>query len=110
MASLLDRLQTFNIIALAARVSRLEHRMGSLRDYVTAVQTETSRNAESIRRVAEKLSAAINSGDPQALADLGSAVAELTAQSDQLEAMGTGTDTDPLPTPGDGTTDPTAGS
>jgi hypothetical protein len=95
----IDRFQTVNIIALARRVNNLEERMGQLRDFVTAVRSETDRNAQNIRTVAEKLQQAIDAGDPAALADLGDAVAQLHEVGNQLEAMATGTNSDPLPTP-----------
>lgn len=97
--TLIDRLQTLNIVALTRRVRRLENRMSQLRDYVDAVNSETTRNAANIKAVAERLQAAVDAGDPEALADLGTAVQELHAVGDSLEAMATGTQADPLPTP-----------
>jgi len=98
----LDQLQTVNIIALARRVDNLEVRMGQLRDFVTAVRNETDRNAANIKAVAQRLQEAIDSGDPSALADLGDAVSQLHEVGNQLEAMATGSSSDPLPTPSNG--------
>ena len=85
--------------ALARRFDRMAKRMSLLRDYVTAVQNETTRNGESIKVIAKKLQDAIDSGDPAALADLGTAVTELHTVGDALEAMATGAPADPLPEP-----------
>ena len=99
---LIDRLQTINIVALTARVDALEANMGQLRDYVTAVRSETDRLSGNIKAVAQKLQDAIDAGDPSALSDLGDAVSQLHNAGDQLEAMATGTSADPLPTPAGG--------
>jgi hypothetical protein len=83
------------------RLKRLEYYMSALRDYVDAVKTETTRNGESIKTIAKKLDDAIASGDPAALADLGTAVSELHAVGDSLAALATGSPTDPVPPPAD---------
>jgi N-acetylglucosamine kinase-like BadF-type ATPase len=105
---LIDKLQNLNIIELrrqfavmSRRVTRLEKRMGQLRDFVDAVNAETTRLGTDVTEVARKLDAAIASGDPQALADLGTAVGNLHSVGESLHAMATGGQQDPLPTPTD---------
>jgi hypothetical protein len=95
----LDRLQTINIIALDRRVSNLEVRMGQLRDFVTAVQEQTTQLGIDVSEIGHKLQDAIDSGDPAALADLGTEVTKLQDIGGQLHAMASGGTSDPLPTP-----------
>lgn len=106
MASLIDYFQSLNIRALSQRldvmgrkVERLANEMSQLRDFVTAVQDETTRIGADVVEVAKKLQAAIDSGDPSALADLGTAVTALHNAGDSLHAMATGGTADPLPAP-----------
>lgn len=110
---LIDKLQNLNIIELrrqfavmSRRVTRLEKRMGQLRDFVDAVNSETTRLGTDVAEVARKLDAAIASGDPQALVDLGAAVGNLHSVGESLHAMATGGQQDPLPTPTDGSEAP----
>jgi len=110
MASLVDYFQSLNIRALsqrvdtlALRVDRLGRSMSQLRDFVTAVQDETTQIGADVVAVAKRLQDAIDSGDPSALADLGTAVDSLKAAGDSLHAMATGSAADPLPpAPADG--------
>lgn len=95
----INMLEYFNIRALWRQVRGIKQAMSQLRDYVDAVNAETTRNAANIKSVAEKLQSAIDSADPAALADMGSAVQQLHAVGDQLEAMASGTSADPLPQP-----------
>jgi hypothetical protein len=97
--SVTDWFQTINIRALWRQVKGITQDMSQLRDYVDAVNAETTRNAANIKAVADKLQAAIDSSDPAALADMGTAVQQLHAVGDQLEAMASGTSSDPLPAP-----------
>lgn len=102
----IDYLQNLSIVRMRRDIDALirrsdwnDKRMGQLRDYVTAVQDETTRNGESIKVIAQKLEDAIESGDPTALRDLGTAVTDLRAVGDSLQAMATGESGDPLPEP-----------
>jgi hypothetical protein len=98
----IDRLQTINIVSLTRRVGNLEVRMGQLRDFVTAVQEQTTQLGVDVGEIGRKLQDAIDSGDPSALADLGTEVARLQDIGGQLHAMATGGNEDPLPTPSNG--------
>ena len=66
----IDYLQSLSIVKLRrdldAMTEGMNRRMSQLRDYVTAVQNETTRNGESIKVIAQKLQDAIDSGDPAA--------------------------------------------
>jgi hypothetical protein len=73
--------------------------MSQLRDYVDAVNAESSRIGADVIEVAKKLQAAIDAGDPAALADLGTAVATLHTSGESLHAMASGGADDPVPAP-----------
>jgi uncharacterized protein (UPF0335 family) len=111
--SFVDYLQSLNIrainerlTALIAQVNRMDTRMSQLRDYVDAVNAETTSIGDDVKKVADQLASAINSGDPQALADMGNAVSALKTAGDALHALATGSGTDPVPPPVEGPTPP----
>lgn len=111
--SFVDYLQSLNIrainerlAALTSRVNRMDTRMSQLRDYVDAVNAETTSIGDDVKKVADQLASAINSGDPQALADMGNAVSALKTAGDALHALATGSGIDPVPPPADNPTPP----
>lgn len=73
--------------------------MSQLSDYVDAVNSTTTELGNDIKAVADELAAAVASGDPAALANMGTAVTSLQSAADQLHAVATGTASDPLPAP-----------
>lgn len=73
--------------------------MSALQDFVDQINETTSAMGDDVKAIATQLKAAVDNGDPAALANLGKAVTTLEGVGDQLHAMASGGEGDTLPTP-----------